>query len=149
MNCDHKFVDSKVCLKCGISFAELKAECLRESQRLSAPSPEPAAKTELTAEELYHMRRSCSADVLRLLDEHAARGRRIAELERLVEALQSSGELAVTRAEAAEAQVRELTTTIERTGVLLEQAADGEHEWSPKFRGECKAELARRAEAKP
>lgn len=43
-HCDHKFVDSKACLRCGISFAALKAESLRESQRLNAepaPSPQP------------------------------------------------------------------------------------------------------------
>jgi hypothetical protein len=45
--CSHKFVDSKNCLKCRISFAELKAESLRESRRLNgidgnsdAPDPE-------------------------------------------------------------------------------------------------------------
>lgn len=37
--CDHKFVDSKHCLKCGIGFAELKAESLRESRLLNEPPP--------------------------------------------------------------------------------------------------------------
>lgn len=47
--CDHKFIDSKNCLKCGISFAELKAESLRESQRLngiSATTDEPDPETD-------------------------------------------------------------------------------------------------------
>ncbi len=39
--CDHKFVDSKNCLKCGISFAELKAESLRESRRINGISDDP------------------------------------------------------------------------------------------------------------
>jgi hypothetical protein len=41
-HCDHKFVDSKDCLKCGIGFAELKAESLRESQRLNASADSTA-----------------------------------------------------------------------------------------------------------
>lgn len=47
--CNHKFVDSKNCLKCGISFAELKAESLRESQQLngiSATTDEPDPETD-------------------------------------------------------------------------------------------------------
>lgn len=37
MSCDHKFVDSKRCLRCGIGFAALKAESLRESLALQEP----------------------------------------------------------------------------------------------------------------
>lgn len=54
--CDHKFVDSKNCLKCGISFAELKAESLRESQRLNGidgASEQPDPETDPPAPDPY------------------------------------------------------------------------------------------------
>lgn len=40
MSCDHKFVDSTVCLKCGKSFADLKREDARARAIMSVTPPE-------------------------------------------------------------------------------------------------------------
>lgn len=38
-DCDHKFIDSKVCLKCGVSAAELRAIDAAELQELGGRAP--------------------------------------------------------------------------------------------------------------
>jgi hypothetical protein len=78
------------------------------------PSPEPAAKTELTAEEL----RQCANHakqwpvLAKLLGEHAAQRAELAHLEHRIKGLQQTAWRC--RAEAAESQLAEARATIER-----------------------------------
>jgi hypothetical protein len=42
IGCDHKFTDSKTCLKCGVHVDKLRAESRAEAARLAAePAPDP------------------------------------------------------------------------------------------------------------
>lgn len=40
--CDHKFIDSRHCLKCGASYAELRKAYLDELAKLDAAVPQPS-----------------------------------------------------------------------------------------------------------